>query len=159
MEMQQPTSHELLALAGEIDGQAPVQAQGSILVEAPVGRVWAALSDVANWPAIRADINTVSQAQPAATGVIFTWRTGKVAVTSRFGIVDPDHRLTWTTTAPGLAAVHVYAFEMLGPELTRISAAESMDGPAVVAVQLNNAQLAEGIQSWLIGIKDFFERP
>lgn len=159
MEMQQPTSLELLALAGEIDGQAPVQAQGSILVEAPVGRVWAALSGVMNWPAIRADINTVSQAAAAATGVVFTWRTGEVAVTSRFGIVDPDHRLTWTTTAPGLAAVHVYAFEVLGPALTRISAAESMDGPIVAAVQFNNAQLAERIQSWLIGIKDFAERP
>lgn len=159
METQQPTSHELLALAGEIDNFAPVQALGSIVVEAPVNRVWAALSNVTNWPAIRADINTVWQAEAAASGVIFTWRTGEVAVTSRFGIVDPERLLTWTTTAPGLAAVHVYSFEVLGPALTRISAAESMDGPIVAAVQFNNSQLAERIQSWLIGIKNFAERP
>ncbi|MFK4812003.1 SRPBCC family protein [Devosia sp. ZW T5_3] len=159
MEVQQPTSHELLALAGEIDNHAPVQALGSIVVEAPADRVWAALSDVTNWPAIRADINTVSRAEAAAPGGVFTWRTGEVAVTSRFGVVDPERLLTWTTTAPGLAAVHVYAFEVLGPELTRISAAESMDGAIVAAVQLNNSQLAERIQSWLIGIKNFAERP
>lgn len=149
---------EACALRGEVDAASPARARGSIFVNRAPELVWAALADVANWPAFRADIHDVASVGPAAPGGSFSWSTGSIAVQSRFAIVEPGRRLTWSTAVPGLLeAVHVYRFEPAGQGATLVSAEESVNAP-IAAPQLDDAQLGRQIASWLAGIKAFAER-
>ncbi|MET3896519.1 putative membrane protein [Devosia sp. UYZn731] len=145
-----------LAERGVVDRDASVIASGSIDIEASTQRVWALLADVTNWPSIRSDVGEVFFDDIPRRGAVFTWSTGGVPLQSRFAIVEPGNRLTWTTVATGLGAVHVYRFETIETGRTRILAEESMDAPA--APQLNSAILAVQIRTWLEGIKALAEQ-
>lgn len=154
----QIAAFELCAMRGEVDPAAPVRARGSIVINRTPDLVWTVLADVSNWPELRADIHDVAGAGAAAPGGSFSWSTGDIAVQSRFAIVEPGRRLTWTTAVPGLLeAVHVYLFEVTGEGATLVSAEESVNAP-VAAPQLDDAQLGRQIASWLAGIKAFAER-
>lgn len=149
---------EACALRGKVDPAAPVRARGSIVINRAPDLVWAALADVTNWPEFRSDIHDVASVGPAVPGGSFSWSTGGIAVQSRFAIVEPGRRVTWTTTVPGLLeAVHVYRFEAAGQGATLVSAEESINAP-IAAPQLDDAQLGRQIASWLAGIKAFAER-
>ena len=149
---------ELCAMRGEVDPVAPVRARGSIVINRAPDLAWSVLADVSNWPEFRSDIHDVAVAGTPIPGGSFSWSTGDIAVQSRFAIVEPGRRLTWTTAVPGLLeAVHVYLFEAAGRGATLVSAEESINAP-IAAPQLDDAQLGRQIASWLAGIKAFAER-
>lgn len=148
----------LCAMRGEVDPAAPVRARGSIVINRAPDLTWAVLADVSNWPEFRSDIHSVVSTGAASPGGSFSWSTGDIAVQSRFAIVEPGRRLTWTTAVPGLLeAVHVYRFEATVQGATLVSAEESINAP-IAAPQLDDAQLGRQIASWLAGIKAFAER-
>jgi hypothetical protein len=142
--------HEDFALQGIVDPDAPVRASGEVVIEAPAARVWSVLADVRGWPAIRGDIHDVVASGPAAPGATFTWATDGNHLTSRFGIVEPGRRLTWTTYAPGVAAVHRYEVTPEGADRTRVWAEESMVVPEFIGLDADG--LATRIATWLAGI-------
>ena len=148
--------YTLYARRGELDPAAPVAAEGNTMIAASVDRVWHVVTDVANWPAIRADIHDVTTDGPLADRSGFTWHTNGVALQSRVARVESAVLLTYCTWAPGLEMVHVYTFEALDHERTRLTIAESMNAP-VAAPHIGNAELAQGIASWLAGIKALAE--
>lgn len=143
------------ALEGRLDPEAPVSASGSILIDRPAEAVWALLRDVVNWPDIRADVHDVVAQDEQGIGT-FTWFAGQIPVRSRFAVAEPGGRLTWSSLAAGLEAVHVYRFESIGPK-TLLTAAESMNGPSIGQV-ISSAQLESQIASWLEGIKALAEK-
>ena len=143
------------ALEGRLDPEAPVYASGSILIDRPAEDVWTVLRDVANWPDIRADVHDVVAQDGEGIGT-FTWFAGQIPVRSRFAVTEPGRRLTWSTLAVGLEAVHVYRFESIGSQ-TLLTAAESMNGPRIGQV-INSAQLEAQIGSWLDGLKALAEK-
>jgi hypothetical protein len=148
--------HERHAFEGRVDPDAPVQADGEILISASPARVWSVIADVERWPAIRSDIQDVASKGPAAPGVVFRWSAGGIPVASRFGIVEPGKLLTYSTTTPGLVMVHRYDVEPRDDGGSRLVLRESMDAPA--APQIGNAELRERIASWLAGIKAVAEQ-
>ncbi|MBB5790241.1 SRPBCC family protein [Jiangella mangrovi] len=149
-----------LAEEGRVDPAAPAHATGGIDVAASPEEVWDALATVANWPRFRADVTDAETEgpadAPADAGRAFRWRAGGHPVESRFAITDRPSRLSWSNAAPGLTASCVYEFDRTPSGHTRIRAAESMDASAV-APHLDHAALAEGIRTWLEGIKAFVE--
>lgn len=144
-----------LARRDRLDPDAPVSAEGSIVIARPAVEVWKLLREVDNWPRIRGDVHDVV-VEGGAEGHAFRWFAGNVPVRSRFAILEKGRRLTWATQAAGLEAVHLYRFEAAAGQ-TRLSAAESMSGP--VAMQaITSALLARQIASWLAGLKALAER-
>lgn len=140
-----------------IDASAPVAAEGAIDIRSSGKEVWQVLTDFANWSAIRADVMDVTTDGPVAGGMQFTWGTKGARLRSRLVIVEPSSSLTYVTGAPGLEMVHVYHFELLSPNITRLRLKESMNAMAV-APQIGNRELEAGILSWLNGIKDIAEQ-
>jgi hypothetical protein len=149
--------HEEYAKKSRVDLNAPVQANGEIVIAAPPLEVWSTLSDVTNWPAIRSDVHDVKGNGPAAPGAVFTWASNKHRLTSRFGVVEPGRELTWTTTAPGVKMAHWYGFEPVNASSTRIRCSESLAGPIVTFV-IDDKRLEYQIRTWLEGIKALAER-
>lgn len=145
------------ALRCETDPAAPVTASGTILIDRPPGVVWSMLGDVTTWPSIRADVQDVKAEEGLTSGARFSWVAGGVPVQSRFAMVDAGRCLSWTTEAPGLEVVHVYCFEALGEQATRLRASESMAGELVAKAQIGNVELSGRIASWLEGIKTLAE--
>lgn len=144
--------HAEHAARGLVDDRAPTRAQGQITIQAPPERVFAVLADVETWPAIRADISDAHAEGPAAPGVRFTWRGGANLFTSRWGIVIPGERLTWTSVVPGARAAHVYDFAPDGAGGTLLRCRESLAAP-VLARFISSAVLQAGVDSWLAGVK------
>lgn len=143
--------HRDYARAGRVDPDAPVHATGEVVIEAPPERVWSVLSDVRGWPSIRADIHDVEATGPAAPDASFTWATAGIRLTSRFGLVERPHRLTWVTHAPGIALVHCYELTSHGPGHTRLWAEESQAAPDLP--DIDSDALAARIATWLAGIR------
>lgn len=151
------TLHADYAARGLVDDRAPTQAHGQVKIQAPPERVFAVLAQVETWPRIRADIADAHAEGPAAPGVRFTWRGGANVFTSRWGIVAPGRRLTWTSVVPGARAAHVYDFTPDGPGGTVLSCRESLAAP-VLARFISSAVLQAGVDSWLAGVKAVAER-
>lgn len=149
--------HERHVRKGSVDPSAPVQARGEITIAAPPAKVWSVLSDVRNWPSIRSDIGDVAGDPEASPDAVFTWSTSGVRLTSKFGVVEPGRKLTWTTSLPGLVMAHEYRFEPDGAGGTRILCRESLWAPTV-APQIDDDELRSRIRSWLEGIKALAER-
>jgi hypothetical protein len=114
---------------GRVDDRAPTQAAGEIAIDAPPARVWATLAEVEG----------------------FTWRAGPNQVTSRFGMVEPGRRLTWTTAAPGARLAHVYDFTPSSTG-TLLRCRESLAAP-ILARFIPSTALQAGVNSWLSGVK------
>lgn len=148
--------HARHAMQGELDPAAPVAAEGKAVIDAALERVWRVVTDIANWPEIRADIYDPKLEGALVSGAGFSWHTNGIALQSRFARVEFPALLTYSTWAPGLEMVHVYTFEALLPNRTRLSLAESMKAP-VAAPHIGNAELGQGISSWLAGIKNLAE--
>lgn len=140
------------AARGVVDPSAPARATGQIGIATSPEKVWDALAKVQNWPSFRAD---VTQAETDGTGR-FTWRADGLPVESRFAIVERPTRLTWSNSAPGLSASCVYEFHRTDDGHTVVRCEESMDASAI-APHIDDAVLAEGIRTWLEGIKSFVE--
>lgn len=136
---------------GRVDDRAPTQAAGEIAIDAPPARVWSTLAEVEGWPSIRADISDVHTEGPAAPDIRFTWRAGPNQVTSRFGMVEPGRRLTWTTAAPGARLAHVYDFTPSSTG-TLLRCRESLAAP-ILARFIPSTALQAGVNSWLAGVK------
>jgi len=139
------------AREGRLDPNAPVAASGSVAINCRPEVAWRLLHNVANWPAIRADVQDVI----TLDGGAFNWSAGPIQVRSRFALTEPGRTLTWCTLATGLEAVHVYRFEAVGLG-TRLTATESMRGPLAEAA-ITSPQLEAQIASWLAGIKALAE--
>lgn len=149
------TLHADYAARGRVDDLAPTQAAGEIVIEAAPERVWAVLAEVEGWPSIRADISDVRAEGPAAPGVRFTWQAGANRLTSRFAVVEPGRRLTYTSVAPGTRVAHVYELAASGTG-TSLRCRESLAAP-ILARFLSSAALQVGVDSWLAGVKTVAE--
>ncbi|MGN9913156.1 SRPBCC family protein [Phytohabitans sp. LJ34] len=145
------TLHSDYVGRGRVDELAPTQAAGEIVIEATPECVWAVLAEVESWPTIRADISDVRAEGPAAPGVRFTWQAGANRLTSRFALVEPGQRLTYTSVAAGTRVAHVYELAAKGTG-TVLSCRESLAAP-ILARFLPSAALQAGVDSWLAGVK------
>ncbi|MDB5527411.1 MAG: hypothetical protein JWR51_514 [Devosia sp.] len=148
--------HEKYSRKGLIDHNAPVQADGEIDIAAPPERVWAALTHVAGWHHIRADISDVTMHGSVATNSPFTWSTQGLGLSSRFGLVSPVSEVAWSTSTRGLVMSAHYELERRGDGNTLLKGHEAFTAP--MFPQLGNDELRANIRSWLEGVKAVAER-
>jgi uncharacterized protein YndB with AHSA1/START domain len=110
-----------------INTRATVFARKEILIHAPVEKVWRTQSDIENWSTWQPDINTAKLDGDLKAGTTFRWKAQGLSITSRLHTVDPNRRIGWTGTAPGMVAIHNWTFETHGPNTLAITE-ESLSG-------------------------------
>ncbi|MBK8034623.1 MAG: SRPBCC family protein [Chloroflexi bacterium] len=111
----------------QIDTNAPVTARDSILIHAPLERVWALQANIEQWTQWQPNINRAVLEGELKAGSVFRWKAQGLAITSTLQVVDPCHQIGWTGGSLGMKAIHLWHFEAT-PEGTRVTVEESLSG-------------------------------
>lgn len=141
-----------------IDKNAPMTARQEIIINAPVQKVWAVQTDLANWPRWQPDISTIALDGPLAAGMIFRWKAKGLSITSTIVELESERRITWTGKSVGTGAIHIWIFEPQGDQ-TRVITEESLSGwfPRIIKVFMPGF-LDKGLQDALALLKAESER-
>ena len=89
----------------------PVHVVNSLSMAARPDGVWRALVRAADWPGFYANASNVAIAggvPELAAGARFTWRTFGVDLKSEVQEFEPNARIAWLATAPGVQAYHAW---------------------------------------------------
>jgi hypothetical protein len=146
------TLHEEYAKKGLLDEDAPVRSSSSVVVDAPVGRVWTLLGDLRNWPAWRSDARVVElgEMKPDAP---FRWRIRGSAIRATFAVVEPERELSWTGVAMGrVKAIDRLLLSGTTEGRTRVTIEESMSGP-LLTLFYSSGRLRKGHEDMLRMLK------
>jgi uncharacterized protein YndB with AHSA1/START domain len=110
-----------------IASDAPVVSAYEIGIDAPIDRVWEALTAIDRWPEWNPDVKSASFDGPVEKGSSFRWKAGPGTITSRLEHVDRPRVVAWSGRTLGIRAVHVWRLESRdGGTLARTE--ESYDG-------------------------------
>jgi uncharacterized protein YndB with AHSA1/START domain len=144
--------------AGTIEQAAPVKTHLQIHIAAPPNRVWQLLIDAPSWPKWADQIDSVDTTTPLAIGTRFTWKTNGTTIHSEVHLFDPQHRLSWTGTAPTARAVHVWQLDPTPTNGTTVTVDESMSGPLLTWLY-SSTKLKDSDTTWLTALKQAAEKP
>ncbi|GIH29253.1 hypothetical protein Aph01nite_75630 [Acrocarpospora phusangensis] len=143
--------HTEYAAKGRIDERAPVTSSSSVVVNAPVERVWALLSDLRGWPGWYPEYQVLDLGV-MAPGERFRWKLGGLKITSRFAVVEPRRELTWSGVVFGYRAVDRHLLEPLDGGRTRVTMSESLAG-LFASVLYGTDKLRQGHDRYLAALK------
>jgi hypothetical protein len=148
--------HREYARKGRIDESAPVTNISSLVVNAPVHRVWAVLSDLRNRAIWDADFR-LRELIEVAPDASFRWTIRGARIRSTFAVVEPDRELSWSGISFGLKAVDRNLLEPVDADHTTVTLQESLAGP-LLTLFYSPARLRAGHEAYLIALKTFAER-
>jgi hypothetical protein len=148
---------ESLASNGTIQIDAPIKTSLEVVIQAPVEKVWSLLTAVNEWPQWQTAIKEAQIDGPVASGTTFAWSAGSMHIHSRLALVVPDEQLAWTGKAWTATAVHVWKFERLPGNRTRVTTDESVSG-FLVTFFYSSRDLQVADQFWLDRLKQEAER-
>ncbi|WP_240971850.1 MULTISPECIES: SRPBCC family protein [unclassified Microbispora] len=121
--------HEEYAARGRVDPDAQLTSSSTLVMDAPVDRVWKVMADLRTWPSWVSGIRILELGE-VRPGASFRWRLNGVPLRSRFAVVEPLRELTWTGTFLGCyRAVDRHVLEPLDDGRTRVTVEESLAGP------------------------------
>ncbi|ARE73199.1 MULTISPECIES: SRPBCC family protein [unclassified Streptomyces] len=136
-----------------IDETAPVIVRLSLMIDAPLERVWELHTRIDDWPSWNADIDRAVLDGPLAPGSSFGWKAHGLDITSTVLEVVPGERVVWGGPAGGIDGVHVWTFERAGSRV-RVRTEESWSGaPVDAAADELKAALHDSLTAWLSGLK------
>jgi uncharacterized protein YndB with AHSA1/START domain len=120
-----------LVSASRADARA--KSEATILIHAPLTRIWSLTTDVDRWPEWNKAVQSARLEGPVAPGSVFRWKSGGFSVTSTFRNIEPMTHLTWTGVAFGTKAVHSWTFTPTDHGV-RVTTIETFDGwlPAIL---------------------------
>lgn len=151
------TDRDKLAAAGSIAANAPVIASGTIVIAAPVGKVWKILTDIKEWPTWAPEVERTAIESGPADNVNFSWSTGGTAIHSTIRRFDESaHVIAWTGRAFTIHAVHVWSLSVLPDGRTLVQTRESMDG-WLISLFYSSSRLQETHRLWLARLKQTAE--
>ncbi|MFJ7158866.1 SRPBCC family protein [Streptomyces sp. NPDC101118] len=141
-----------------IDENAPVVADHSIRIAAPLDRVWELHTDIGNWPQWLSAITETRIDGPLAPGTTFHWVTAGMSIDSTVYEVDPErHRILWGGPAHGITGIHEWTFTEDGDGVL-IRTRESWSGAPVDADRDTlAAALDDSLTTWLTTLKQTAE--
>ena len=110
-----------------IDENAPAVAHDSILIDAPIEKVWAIETDINHWAEWQPDVSSAKLDGDLRSGNVFRWKAAGLSITSTLRVVKPYEQIGWTGDSLGMKAVHIWHFV---PEEggTRVKVDESLSG-------------------------------
>jgi len=148
----------VLPLASASHADARARSQATILIEAPLPRIWSLVTDVDRWPLWNRAVQRGRLEGPVQPGSVFRWTSGGFKVTSTFKVVEPMTRLTWTGVAFGTAAVHSWTFTPTDQGV-KVTTTETFDGwlPAILPGAMQKT-LDDTLPALLASLKTEAER-
>jgi uncharacterized protein YndB with AHSA1/START domain len=137
----------------KINREAPLVARKDIYIEAMPEVVWRTHADIDNWHRWHPGIAMARLEGPLATGTIFRWKSGGLAITSTIRTVVPGEEIGWTGRALGTRARHLWQLEEHSGG-TMLTTEESMEGWLVGVLKLVMPTFLESsLDTWLQSLK------
>ncbi len=106
---------------------AKARSQATIMIDAPVEKVWGLVVDIDRWPRWNKSVETAHLKGAVAKGSVFDWRSGGFGIRSTFKDVVPMERLSWTGQTLGTSAMHFWEFTITEKGVV-VTTAETFDG-------------------------------
>ncbi|WP_371667188.1 SRPBCC family protein [Streptomyces sp. NBC_00289] len=136
-----------------IDENAPVVADHTIRIAAPLERVWQLHTGIGSWPDWQLAITEARLDGPIAPAITFHWVTAGLSIDSTIYVVDAPHRIVWGGPAHGITGVHEWTFTEDGDGVV-VRTRESWAGAPVDADRANlAAALDDSLNTWLDALK------
>jgi uncharacterized protein YndB with AHSA1/START domain len=152
-----PTSGKTIKFM-KINPNAPVKQAKQIQINASPERVWAALTNIGEWPIWNQKITQASLEGPLLTGATFRWKVNGASIDSTFHTVLPNHTLGWTGVTFGGSAIHNWYLQKNATG-TLVMVEESMEGWLVGLFKNKmNRDLEKDMVYWLERLKSQSEK-
>lgn len=123
--------------------------QHTIVIEAPVERVWALTIDLEQWPSITPTVTEVQLIDRGPVGAGTRARVAQPGFPAGVWVVEEvaaPHRFVWSRTMAGLRLVATHELERLGAERCRQTLSIELDGGlASIAGLLLRAPITEAL--------------
>jgi len=137
---------------------APVITRKSIVINAPVKKVWKVFSDVNNWDTWQKEIVTPKINGAFKPGSSFNWKSNGLTITSTLQTVKINKAVGWSGPAFGSFAIHTWYFTEHNGQTT-IHVEESMEGWLVTLLKSTfQSSLDTSIEYWLNALKTEAEK-
>lgn len=150
--------HQRSSIPSEINRDAPVVSDRTIVVRAPISAVWAVHMAVPDWPSWNPAVTRAEMDGPAGVGVSFRWSTAGMDITSTIHEIAHERDVLWSGTAGGILGVHHWTF-MPVEDGVRVQTEESWEGGPVEGKEPElQAALDGSLDDWLARLKAHVER-
>jgi uncharacterized protein YndB with AHSA1/START domain len=114
-------------VAGQAAQAAEAQAGANITIHASAERVWRLLTEVDRWPVWNSAVESAAMQGPLRVGTLFVWKSQGFQVSSTLSEIDRLKRLSWTGSAFGTKAFHLWEIEIVG-DTVLVKTYETFDG-------------------------------
>jgi hypothetical protein len=136
-----------------IHSDAPVITKKSIVINAPIEKVYKIFSDVDHWNTWQKEIVTPKINGAFVSGTSFNWKSNGLTIISTLQTVETNKMVGWSGPAFGAFAIHTWYFsEQNGQTTVRVE--ESMEGWLVVLLKSKfQSSLKTSTEHWLNYLK------
>jgi len=144
-----------LASQGKINENANVKDRHSIIINAPIDKVWSILSDVKQWPEWNDKIKNVHIEGKVARGTDFGWTFDGRKSRSQIQSADAPTLLSWTGKSSMAKSVYVWQLED-DENQTIATLGTSIQGTFTVLFN-KHQKIYNDLLTWLQALKDTAE--
>lgn len=134
-----------LAKEGKINQDASLRDSQSTIINAPIDKVWDLMIDFNSWPDWNEEIKSI-EIEEVKVGSVFKWNINGSSIKSTIRQIKEKELISWTGTAMGIKAIHVWKFEADGNQ-TIVTTEESIQG--FLTVFFGHQKLHSSLLNWL----------
>jgi len=139
--------------SAEIRNDAPVKTKKTIVINAPIEKVWRIFCDVDKWSSWQKEISSSEINGSFKEGVSFDWQSNGLSIHSTLNTVNSQKKIVWSGPAFGSFAIHSWNFKNLNGR-TLVEVNESMEGWLVAVFESKfQSGLDTSITHWLNDLK------
>jgi len=141
---------ESQARDGKINENASIKDRQSIIINAPIQRVWDVLTNVNKWSEWYPDIKSASSDKVEA-GASFDWALKSTHLKSEFQLVEEPTLLAWTGKSKMVKAIHVWNLEAADDQ-TIVTVEKSIEG-FLIPVFNRQSKVHDDLMAWIDALK------
>jgi uncharacterized protein YndB with AHSA1/START domain len=138
------------AREGRINEDASIRDRQSVIINAPIEKVWEILTNVNDWPKWNKEIKS-AKCEKVALGAHFEWHIRLSNFKSTFQVVDKPNLLVWTGKSKLVKSIFVWNLEATDTQ-TILTVEESLEG-FIVPIFNNQSKLHDILLDWIHALK------
>ena len=140
-----------LAKEGKINENASIKDSHSVIINAPIAKVWEILIDIEKWPEWNNIVKEASIKDPVEIETPFSWYFNGVRFNSQIQAISEPNMLTWTGKSKLIKSAFVWQLEN-DDDQTIATFSASLQGTFTVLVNKHQRVYNE-LMTWLENLK------
>lgn len=130
-----------------------MQAQQTIMINAPIEIVWSILTDIEQWPGWQTAVSVTSLQGELEQSTEFLWKSGSMKIRSKIQDINAPFNIRWSGRALGVFADHSWSLTSIGSD-TQVTTSEHMSGWLVASISLFKKNFLENaLKEFLFELK------